>query len=50
MAAARGLLIGRGPGGNVDDRLVAGEGLVQPLAGDHVDALRARDGYDVVAA
>ena len=46
----RGLLIGRGPGGDVDDRLDTSQGLVQPLAGDHVDALRARDGYDVVAA
>jgi hypothetical protein len=46
----RGLLVRRRPRGRIDDRLDAREGFVQALAGDHVDAARARDRDDVVPA
>jgi hypothetical protein len=37
------LLVGRGPGGRVDDGLGSDERLVETLTADHVDTLRARD-------
>jgi hypothetical protein len=43
------LLVGRGPGGRVDDGLHTHEGLCQSVSGDHVHAVRARDRDDVVA-
>ena len=43
------LLLGRGPGGGVDDGLDAGQGLGQTFAGDDVDAARARHRRDLVA-
>ena len=46
----RRLLIGGGPGGDVDGRVDSGEGLVQPLARDHVHAVGARHRDDVVPA
>jgi hypothetical protein len=44
------LLVGRGPGGRVDDGLGPGERLVETLAADHVDTLGARDRDHIVAA
>jgi hypothetical protein len=44
-----GVLVGRGPGGGVDDGLGADQGLGQALAGDDVHAARARDRGDLVA-
>jgi hypothetical protein len=44
------LLVGRRPRGRVDDRLGAGERLVETLAADHVDTLGARDRDDIVSA
>jgi hypothetical protein len=46
----RGLLIGRGPGGNVDDRFDAGEGLAQPLAGGRWSVASVRSRLVMVAA
>jgi len=37
------LLVGRGAGGRVDDGLDPDECLIEALAADHVDTLRARD-------
>ena len=45
----RRLLVGRRPGGHVDDRLHARQGLGQTVAGDHVHAAGTRHRDDVVA-
>ncbi len=44
------LLVGRGPGGRVDDGLGPDERLVETLAADHVDTLGARDRDYIVSA
>src|SRR5204862_3209625 len=43
-------LVGRGPGGRVDDRLGSGERRVETVAADHVDASGACDSNHVVSA
>jgi hypothetical protein len=43
-------LVGRGPRRRIDDGLGPGERLVETLAADHVDPLRARDRDHIVSA